>query len=207
MTLPIGEYNKKGFTLIELLIVILIIGLIVLLGLPTFTKFGSNIRLKSAAQQVASLLRMARGIATTQNISTTVTIYTSNTNITQAANKIYITTASGSQLEKVWVASPLVQIPDVSGNSQNSGSTQASSQTITFSPYGTTSNSSIHIIQKGTLIEGNPYNPGSTSYSSTTNPIARSERVKCYSVTILNTTGRAAIYYYGRGQPWSNTNL
>lgn len=175
----------------ELLAVILIISLLVLIGLPTFSKFGANTRLKSAASQVASLLRMARNMATANNIAYTVSIYPRNTAM---PNQIYIT-KSGTQVEKIWVAAPLIEIPDVSGD-------HGAVQTIQFTAYGTATGKSIHIIQKGTLMNGSPYDPDQ-NYASA----ARSERVKCATVTTDNNTGTATLYNYGRNPPWASTDL
>lgn len=195
---PIHNPRSPGVTLIELLTVILIIGLMVLVGAPILTKFGSNTRLKSAAEQVAGLLRMAKSFATTRNISCTVSIYSLDTTL---PNNIFVTYIEPSdsltkQLDKAWVAPSLVEIADVSGNS-------GSVQTIQFKPSGTADNASIHLIQKGTLINGNPYS--STEDYSGIN--SRSERVKCFTVTTDNVTGRSQIYYYGRGQRWKTTDL
>ncbi|MBI1884503.1 MAG: prepilin-type N-terminal cleavage/methylation domain-containing protein [Chlamydiae bacterium] len=187
------ETSKKkssGLTLIELLLVISIMGLLVFLALPTLSKFGSNIRLKSASEQVSSLFRMARLLATTKNITTSVFIYTREAEL---PNHIFITGAGG-QLEKVWVAPSLIEIPDVSGN--------IGLQTASFTSFGTTSAISLHLIQKGTLINGNPYDASGT-YGS----LSKAERVKCQTVTTDNNTGRARVYAYGRNAPWASTDL
>jgi len=181
-------------TLIELLAVIAIIGVLVLLGLPVFTKFSGNVRLKSAQSQVASILRMAQNLSVTRNTSYTVNIFPRDTS---TPNRITITkTSGGTQEEKIWTAPSLIEIPDVSGSS-------GSVQTIVYSPYGTaTPASSIHIIQKGTNISGSAYDP-SGSYGS----LSKGERVKCFTVTSDNTTGRTELYNYGRNSPWSSSDL
>ena len=190
MTLKTGKKKESGITLIELLAVILVIGMIVLLGGPLFFKFGSNVRLRSAVDQVATVLRMARDIATTQSITTVATIYTRNTS---SPNQIFIT-SGGNHVEKIWIAPSLTEIPDVSGNT--------GTQTIQFTSYGTATARSVHIIQKGTLISGSAYNPAG-AYSG----LSKGERVKCHTVTTDNNTGRSQIYYYGRNSPWASTDL
>lgn len=185
------QNRNVGFTLLELVAVIAIISLLVLLGLPVLSKFGSNTRLKSAANQIAALLRLAKNLSTTRNVACTVSIYPRDMT---DGNRIYVVSGS-SQVEKIWVAPPLVEIPDVSGAS-------GARQNIQFNSYGTADAKSIHIIQKGTLVNGSAYSP-SGSYGS----LGKAERVKCYTVTTDNNTGRAQIYYYGRNSPWASTDL
>jgi type II secretory pathway pseudopilin PulG len=181
-------------TLIELLAVIGIIGLLTLLGLPIINKFSANVRLKSAQSQIASILRMAQNLSVTKNTSYTVNIFPRNTS---TPNRITITkTSGGAQEEKIWTAPSLIEIPDVTGVS-------GSVQTIVYSPYGTaTPAASIHIIQKGTLVNASAYDPAG-SYGS----LSKGERVKCFTITSDNTTGRTEVYNYGRNSPWSSSDL
>lgn len=199
MTLRIGRKTNHrflgqsgGFTLIELLAVITIIGLLALLGVTTFSKFGSNIRLKSAADQIASTLRLARDLAVTQNKTIRATIYPRRA----SPPNCIVLTDSGVQIDKPWIASPLIEIADINGSSSST------TIDIDFSPYGTASSNSIHIIQKGTLISGSAYSP-SGSYTSAN----KSERVKCYTLTTDNNTARTQIYAYGRNAPWDTDDL
>lgn len=186
----------KGLTITELLAVILIIGLLVLVAIPTFTKFGTNVRLKSASQQIASILRMAQSLAVTNNVAHSVWIYTRQDD---PKNHIYVTDQStGLQAEKVWSAPQGIEIPDVTNNEVPTE--------ITFSPKGTadiSNGSSIHIITKGTIVNGNPYDPSPPIYAGLSNE----ERVKCYTITVDGNTGRSRVYKYGRNSPWSSTDL
>ncbi len=60
-----------GFTLLELLVVLVIMGLVAALTLPTFGSGVSTTALKSAARDVAAGLRLARGQAITQRVEST----------------------------------------------------------------------------------------------------------------------------------------
>jgi general secretion pathway protein H len=60
-----------GVTLLELLIVLMIIGMIAALAIPTFSGGVSTTALKSAAREVAAGLRLARGQAITQRAEAT----------------------------------------------------------------------------------------------------------------------------------------
>lgn len=191
-TYPASRTPHHAFTLIELLAVIAIIGLLVMMGITTFAKFGSNVRLKSAADQVASMLRLAKHLAVTKNATVQAAVYPRGASPT---NKV-ILTIGGTQVEKPWVASPLVEITDIGGASSSSVTN------ITFTPYGTTTNTSIHMIQKGTLISGAPYSP-TGAYTSA----SKAERVKCYTITTDANTARTQVYAYGKNQPWNGNDL
>lgn len=186
--------NNHGLTLIELLAVILIISLLILLGLPTFNKFSSNVRLKSATRQIDALLRSAKNFATTKNKTCTVKIHPRDAT---SPNQIELTYEDGGtkQVDKIWIAPPLIEIPDVTGS-------HGGVQTIEFKSDGSSvcgvgPECSIHIIQKGTLINGSPYNP-SADYDG----LSMAERVKCFTLTTDSATGRIKIYYYGKNSPW-----
>ena len=59
-----------GFTLLELLIVLVLMGLIAALTVPSFSGGVSTTQLKSAAREVAAGLRLARGQAVAQRAET-----------------------------------------------------------------------------------------------------------------------------------------
>ena len=60
------ESAAGGFTLLEMLVVLMLIGLIAALTIPTFSGGVSTTALKSAAREVAAGLRLARGQAIAQ---------------------------------------------------------------------------------------------------------------------------------------------
>jgi general secretion pathway protein H len=63
--------RSAGFTLLEILIVLVIMGLVAALTLPTFGSGVSTTALKSAARELAAGLRLARGQAITQRAEAT----------------------------------------------------------------------------------------------------------------------------------------
>lgn len=59
--------SQAGFTLTELLVVVAIIGIVVGLSIPNFTRSIDNARLKAASQQLAAVYQDARLRATQNN--------------------------------------------------------------------------------------------------------------------------------------------
>ena len=57
--------TAAGFTLIELIIVVGIIGLLMLVAVPTFNAMRDNVALKNSSQQIVSTLRLAQNRAIT----------------------------------------------------------------------------------------------------------------------------------------------
>ena len=55
--------NSQGFTLIELMIAITIIVLLVMLGLPSFSQWLANTKIRTAADSIQNGLRIARNEA------------------------------------------------------------------------------------------------------------------------------------------------
>lgn len=68
---PCARPGVAGFTLLELLIVLMIMGLVAALTIPTFGSGVSNTALKGAARDVAAGLRLARGQAIAQRTEAT----------------------------------------------------------------------------------------------------------------------------------------
>lgn len=68
---PCARPGAAGFTLLELLIVLMIMGLVAALTIPTFGNGVSSTALKGAARDVAAGLRLARGQAIAQRTEAT----------------------------------------------------------------------------------------------------------------------------------------
>ncbi|MRR49703.1 MAG: prepilin-type N-terminal cleavage/methylation domain-containing protein [Rhodocyclaceae bacterium] len=61
------QTRHKGFSLIELLVVIVIIGIILALGLPSFRTYMANQKIRSTAETFMAGIQRARGEAVAQN--------------------------------------------------------------------------------------------------------------------------------------------
>jgi type II secretion system protein H len=62
----IRKWGPRGFTLMELLIVVVVIGIIAALAVPSFLSYMPKLRVKSAARDVVSQLRLARSKAVSE---------------------------------------------------------------------------------------------------------------------------------------------
>ncbi len=60
--------KKAGFTLVELMIAVSILGLVIILSVPNFSRFINTWRLKGEAEQFGVALRTARSVAVMKNI-------------------------------------------------------------------------------------------------------------------------------------------
>lgn len=54
---------KTAFTLIEVLVILVIMAIMALIGIPVFSKFLANMRVKADAQIVSTTMKRARGLA------------------------------------------------------------------------------------------------------------------------------------------------
>ena len=61
--------HAAGFSLVELLVVVAIIGAMAAVGLPAIGRYIRNFRIKSASQQVAMEINVARSKAITKNVN------------------------------------------------------------------------------------------------------------------------------------------
>jgi len=66
--------NESGFTLIELMITITVLAVLLLLGLPSFSEWTTNLRIRTASESVMTGLKTARTEAVRQNTNVTFVI-------------------------------------------------------------------------------------------------------------------------------------
>ncbi len=72
----VNSRSQGGFTLIELLVVLLIMGVLITLAPAAFHRIAPGLEMKTAAREVAGVLRQARGQAIRDNRETAVLIDT-----------------------------------------------------------------------------------------------------------------------------------
>ncbi len=102
--------SQKGFTLIELLVVLVIMGVLLTLVPAAFHRLAPGLEMKSAAREVAGLLREARGLAIRDNREMTVIIDTEDkvyrlgtgarSHVLDAALTVSLVTAASEQLDE-----------------------------------------------------------------------------------------------------------
>ena len=59
--------RQRGFTLLELVVALTIMGMLLMLGMPSFTTFLRNSEVRSTAESISNGLRAARSEATRLN--------------------------------------------------------------------------------------------------------------------------------------------
>jgi len=98
--------NKRGVTLLELLIVLSIMTLIISLPLVSFGRFAGNTKLKMAARNVSSVLKLAKSYSVAANAN-----HSFNTNLTEFWIKNEVTTKTVDDIytlpETITFASPV----------------------------------------------------------------------------------------------------
>lgn len=66
--------SSRGFTLIELMVALTLVGLLLRLGMPSFTTFLRNSEIRSTAESISNGLRAARSEATRRNAPVSFTL-------------------------------------------------------------------------------------------------------------------------------------
>ncbi len=109
----------------EMLVVLVIIGMLSVIAMPTFFSFTKNARLRGASRVITSALRNARSYAITQRINYTVSIY-----LTDNAVSMYETP---DNVKRINVSEPaVIDIRD------SAGTITGGYKEFTFKPDGTT---------------------------------------------------------------------
>lgn len=111
----------------EMLVVLVIIGMLSLMAMPTFFAFTKNARLKGAARMISSSLRNARSYAITQRAIYTVDI--------SLSSESFLMMETITAVKRIYASDTgIIDIRNYSGS--DSGSVGGSG-TITFNPDGT----------------------------------------------------------------------
>ena len=135
--------RQRGVTLIELMIGLVIIGFLLLMGVPAFTTFLQNQKIRTAAESVLNGLQLARTEALTRNGQVEL-VLTDEDPVAATVNSLVATTTG-----KFWVVryyNPTTLFYEfIQGKAAGEGGGQASAvvttstaSTIAFTGLGTT---------------------------------------------------------------------
>jgi len=86
----LGRNRRRGFTLIELAIAIALLGILMMLGVPAFSTYIQNARLRGAAENFYAGVQMARAEAVRRNTTVQI-ILTSEPGVDTSANTDVLT--------------------------------------------------------------------------------------------------------------------
>jgi type IV fimbrial biogenesis protein FimT len=103
-----AQRMSRGFTLIELLIVVVVMGVLLAIGIPSFTDFIRTQRVKTASFELFASLVFARSEAITRN--TAVTVSPSGGNWANGWSVTYVDAASVTQTSRTREALPSITI-------------------------------------------------------------------------------------------------
>lgn len=80
--------NKNGFTLTEVLIVIAILGIVLAIAAPNFTRYRDNANLREAARDVSSDIQLYKQRAIAENTNYEISFSGNNYTITKGATTV-----------------------------------------------------------------------------------------------------------------------
>lgn len=137
--------HSEGFTLIELMIAISLLAILMLLGMPAFSSYLQNAKLRSAAENFYAGVQMARAEAVRRNASVQIVLTTDFPDVT-AANTTNLSATAPNWLIRVQDPATLLYT-FIEGKAGFQGSGQAAGTTpqvhvagsvasVTFSGFG-----------------------------------------------------------------------
>jgi type IV fimbrial biogenesis protein FimT len=89
-----SKANQSGFTIYELLITMLVIGIILSIGVPSFSEFTQNSRISGTANDLHSSFQLARSEAARSK---------ANITICASANSMDVAAACGGTFDDGWI--------------------------------------------------------------------------------------------------------
>jgi len=139
---PGSGTSQRGFTLLEVMIVIVIVGVMAAIGIPSFSSWRENQAVRNAAQALLVQLKQARTLAMTENRTVSITF-----GVDANGSEQYTYDAGSSGPEKNVVVSYQKKF---SGNlhiTKNDPTQQPN--TLNFKSHGTVGNATIYFCSAG----------------------------------------------------------
>lgn len=118
--------RDRGFTLIELMIALVLLGVIVMLALPSFTSMMHNMRLRNSAEAILTGLQTARSQALQRNANVEFLLMNEALDATNVAGFVPNTTGPAWAIR---VRNPDLSYEFVEGRGLQEGTNQASGAT------------------------------------------------------------------------------
>ncbi len=197
--------NSKGFTLIELMVVLVIVGIMLALMVPSVGGFIANQEINEATQNVAGALRTAKELAISKNVRTQVWIVDDGTGTANGRYyTIYRQPISAGELnspDTVSVGNPAVTLYAVDKRlislKGNIGlQTKAGSMP---SGGGVNVKMSLQYNFTSTGTADSPQNGDTTIYLMSDKDFAKNKQSAMRAITVSASTGRARIYQWSNG--------
>jgi len=70
--------TERGFTIIEVIVAVAIVGILAMIGLPSYSIWMQNMRIRGAAESLQSSMQLARATAIGRNLQTNMAFTTGN---------------------------------------------------------------------------------------------------------------------------------
>jgi type IV fimbrial biogenesis protein FimT len=135
-----SSHRQHGFTLIELMITIAILGIVIALGVPSYSTWIQNTQIRSSAESIQNGLQLARAEAVRRNVQVQF-VLTDDPPTVANVGSVTLSTSGRNWLVRVYQSGGAYSASDfIQGRARSEGSTNATvtagQSNITFTSLG-----------------------------------------------------------------------